>query len=115
MKAETEKILRYVGLCKRAGGVVRGAESIEKILHRKPAPVCVIIAADASGRTVTEMQRKCENAGVLWAQTDADKYDLAKTIGATSPCAAVAVMAGKGPARVVAEMLRQPQSNPVLL
>lgn len=103
---DTEKLLRYVGLCKRAGGVVRGSELIEKSLHKAPHPVCVLISADASERTTEQLQNKCAAAGVHCVTIEADKYTLAHTVGATSPCAALALLPGKGPAGVVAEMVR---------
>ena len=103
---DTEKLLRYVGLCKRAGGIVRGADLIEKSLRKTPAPVCVLLASDASERTVKQTTDKCKTAGVPCVTIGADKFDLAHAVGATSPCAAAAVLAGKGPAGVVAEMVR---------
>ena len=98
---DTQKILRYVGLCRRAGGVVRGADVIAKSLSRA---ACVLIASDASERTVKQTTDKCKNAGVLCVTIGADKYDLAHAVGASSPCAAVAVLAGKGPADAVKAM-----------
>ncbi|MBE6615399.1 MAG: 50S ribosomal protein L7ae [Ruminococcaceae bacterium] len=98
---DTQKILRYVGLCRRAGGVVRGADVIAKSLSRA---ACVLIASDASERTVKQTTDKCKTAGVLCVTIGADKYDLAHAVGASSPCAAVAVLAGKGPADAVKAM-----------
>lgn len=98
---DTQKILRYVGLCRRAGGVVRGADVIAKSLSRA---VCVLIASDASERTIKQTTDKCKTAGVLCVTIGADKYDLAHAVGASSPCAAVAVLAGKGPADAVKAM-----------
>ncbi len=104
---DTEKLLRYVGLCKRAGGIVRGTDLIEKALRKNPSPVCVLLAADASERTGKQITDKCNTAGVLCVTIEADKYDLAHAVGATSPCAAVAVLNGKGPAGAVADMVRE--------
>lgn len=98
---DTQKILRYVGLCRRAGGVVRGADVIAKSLS---GAACVLIASDASERTVKQTTDKCKTAGVLCVTIGADKYDLAHAVGASSPCAAVAVLAGKGPADAVKAM-----------
>ncbi len=102
---DTEKLLRYVGLCKRAGGVVRGAEIIEKSLGKKPAVACVLLASDASARTTEQLVRKCETAGVLCRKVGADMFDLAKAVGASSPCAALAILTGKGPADMVKTMI----------
>ena len=106
-QTDTEKLLRYVGLCKRAGGVVRGADLIEKTLHKTPAPTCVLLASDASERTAKQTADKCKTAGVLCVTLEADKYDLGHAVGATSPCAAVAVLAGKGPSGMVADMVKE--------
>lgn len=101
---DTQKLLRYVGLCRRAGGVVRGADVIAKSLSKT---VCVLIAADASERTVKQTTDKCRSAGVPCVTIGADKYDLAHAVGAASPCAAVAVLAGKGPADYVKAMVTE--------
>ncbi|MBQ8402731.1 MAG: ribosomal L7Ae/L30e/S12e/Gadd45 family protein [Clostridia bacterium] len=106
-QTETEKLLRYVGLCKRAGGIVRGADLIEKSLRKRPAPVCVLLASDASGRTAKQTTDKCRTAGVLCVTVGADKFDLAHAVGASSPCAAVALLAGKGPAEAAADLVRE--------
>ena len=100
---DTEKLLRYVGLCKRAGGVVRGADLIAKNL---PKTACVLLASDASERTAKQITDKCRSAGVLCVTIGADKYDLAYAVGAVSPCAAAAILTGKGPAGMVAELAR---------
>lgn len=106
MALDTEKLLRYVGLCKRAGSVVRGSELIEKALHKAPHPTCVLLANDASERTTKQLRDKCATAGVPCVTIEADKYTIAHTVGATSPCAAVALLPGKGPAGVVADMVK---------
>ncbi|MBR4961029.1 MAG: ribosomal L7Ae/L30e/S12e/Gadd45 family protein [Clostridia bacterium] len=105
---DTQKLLRYVGLCKRAGGVVRGADVIAKSLAKT---VCVLIASDASERTVKQTTDKCRNAGVPCVTIGADKYDLAHAVGASSPCAAVAVLAGKGPADAVKAMITEENAD----
>jgi len=105
---DTQKLLRYVGLCKRAGGVVRGADVIAKSLAKT---VCVLIAADASERTVKQTADKCRSAGVPCVTIGADKYDLAHAVGASSPCAAVAVLAGKGPADAVKAMIAEENAD----
>jgi ribosomal protein L7Ae-like RNA K-turn-binding protein len=99
---DTTKLLRYVGLCRRAGGVVRGADVIAGSL---PKSACVLIASDASERTVKQTTDKCRSAGVPCVIIGADKYDLAHAIGASSPCAAVCVLKGKGPANAVRSMV----------
>ena len=105
---DTQKLLRYVGLCKRAGGVVRGADVIAKSLSKT---VCVLLASDASERTAKQTADKCRSAGVPCVTIGADKYDLAHAVGATSPCAAVAVLAGKGPADAVKAMITEENAD----
>jgi len=99
------KLLRYVGLCRRAGGTLRGAELIEKALGKANRPLCVLLASDASERTVRQMCAKCTAAGVPCIPLPADKYTLGHTVGAQSPCAALAILPGKGPADQVLRML----------
>lgn len=112
MMPDTEKLLRYVGLCRRAGGVIRGAELIEKSLHKSPKPVCVLLSSDASERTTKQMHDKCNSANVPCVTIPADKYTLAHTIGATSPCAALAILPGKGPANIVRTMATAEPTQP---
>ena len=101
---DTQKLLRYLGLCKRAGGVVRGADVIAKSL---PKTACVLLASDASERTVKQTADKCRSAGVLCVTIGVDKYDLAHAVGAASPCAAIAVLKGKGPAEQLRKMISE--------
>lgn len=110
---DMEKLLRYVGLCKRAGGTVQGTERIEKALHQNPRPACVLVATDASERTTKQIYDKCKTAGVPCVTLAADQYTLAHTVGATAPCAALALLSGKGPANAVAAML--PTANPTAM
>ena len=105
---DTVKLLRYVGLCRRAGGVVRGADVIAASLKKS---ACVLIASDASERTVKQITDKCRSAGVPCVTIGADKYDLAHAVGAASPCAAVAVLAGKGPANAVKTMIHEENAD----
>ena len=105
---DTQKLLRYTGLCRRAGGVVRGADVIAKSMSKA---ACVLIAADASERTVKQTTDKCSSAGVPCVTVGVDKYDLAHAVGASSPCAAVAVLNGKGPAEMVRQMVLAETEN----
>jgi len=104
-------LLRYVGLCKRAGGTLRGAELIEKALRKNPPPVCVILASDASDRTVGQIAGKCSAAKVPCRTVPADKYTLAHTVGASSPCAALAILPGRGPAGEVLRLLETAEKS----
>jgi len=104
---DTTKLMRYLGLCRRAGGIVRGTELIEKSLRRSPKPVLVLLASDASPRTTKQITDKCRYAAVpLWT-VEPDKFALAACAGASSPCAALAVLAGKGPADAILALYRE--------
>jgi len=100
MTKEEQKFVRYLGLCRRAGGVIRGGDTILRAVRSEnPArrPALVLIASNASERTVKQLADKCRYYSVPFYKCAADSFRLAEITGHTSPCAALGFLAGRGP------------------
>ena len=96
-------IKNYIGLCKAAGGVIAGSDLVLKAVRGGKA-VCVIIAKDASPRTVKQITDKCTFYNVVHAVTEEDSYELGRLIGKSAPCAVLG-LTGKGPADAVVRLV----------
>jgi len=59
-----ERMLDQVGLARRAGRLVMGAEEVSKALARSAVPI-VLLAEDASERTARQVAKAAEAASVL--------------------------------------------------
>ncbi len=104
MTHEEQNFARYLGLCRRAGGVIRGGETILRSVRSESTakkPALVLIASDASDRTAKQLADKCRYYAVPCYRTTADSYRLAEMTGFTSPCAALGVLRGKGPSEAL--------------
>ena len=104
MTKEEQNFTRYLGLCRRAGGVIRGGETILRSVRTDSTakrPSLVLIASDASDRTAKQLADKCRYYKVPCYKTPADSYRLAEITGFTSPCAALGVLRGKGPSEAL--------------
>lgn len=104
MTREEQNFARYLGLCKRAGGVIRGGETILRAVRSDSAgkrPVLVLIASDASDRTAKQLADKCRYYSVPCFRCDADSFRLAEITGFTSPCAALGLLKGRGPSEAL--------------
>ncbi|MBR5447632.1 MAG: hypothetical protein IKV40_04335 [Clostridia bacterium] len=107
MDAQTLKILSLSGLCRRAGGVVPGADAVITALQRKsPRPAAVIMSGSASDRTKKQITDKTASAGVPLIIIEADAYDIGEKLGIISSCAVYALM-GKGPSVNILKMARE--------
>jgi ribosomal protein L7Ae-like RNA K-turn-binding protein len=96
-------IKNYIGLCKAAGGVIAGSDLVLNSI-RSGKVVCVLIAKDASPRTLKQITDKCTFYNIKHASIESDSYDLGKMIGKSAPCAVLG-LTGKGPADAVIRML----------
>ncbi len=106
----TDKIISYIGLCRAAGGVVTGFDSILGEIRRARA-VFVLIARDASERTKKQITDKCEYYKVKYFLAGLTSEELAQIIGKKSSCAAAA-FTGRGPCKPLLEKLEEnPHGN----
>ncbi|MBE6569510.1 MAG: hypothetical protein E7658_04750 [Ruminococcaceae bacterium] len=109
MTREEQNFARYLGLCRRAGGVVRGGETILRAVRSESAakkPALVLIASDASDRTAKQLADKCRYYKVPCCRTAADSFRLAEITGFTSPCAALGVLRGRGPSQALHDVCK---------
>lgn len=107
MDAMTQKILSLSGLCRRAGGVVPGADAVIAAVQRKsPRPVAVVMSDSASDRTKKQITDKTANAGIPLIIIQADTYDIGEKLGIISSCAVYA-LTGKGPAVQILQIARE--------
>ena len=96
-------IRNYIGLCKAAGGVIAGSDLVLKAVRAKKA-VCVLIASDASLRTVKQLTDKCTFYGVKYSVLETDSFELGRMIGKSAPCVVIG-LTGRGPADAVSKLL----------
>lgn len=99
MDISTSKILSLAGLCRRAGGVIPGADAVISAIRRggKGAPKAVVLSSSASDRTKKQITDKAESHGIPLLIIDADAYEIGERLGIISSCAVLA-LTGKGPA-----------------
>lgn len=88
-------INRFIGLCMAAGGVKVGFDLILGEIRSGRAKF-VIIANDASDRTVKQLTDKCKFYGIKYFRTEYSGVEIADMIGKRAVCAAAA-FTGKGP------------------
>ncbi len=98
-KSIEQKILSLSGLCRRAGGVVPGADAVISAIKRggKGKPMAVIMSNAASDRTKKQVTDKTTHADIPLILLDSDAYDIGEKLGIISSCAVYA-LTGKGPA-----------------
>ena len=106
------KLMSLAGLCRRAGGVVPGADAVISQIQRggKAKTKCVILSSHATDRTKKQITDKCSNADVPLFVIDADPFDLGEKLGLKSSLAVFA-LTGKGPSAGVVEIARQISEN----
>ena len=92
-------IERYIGLCKAAGGVVTGFDTVLTEVRRGRAEF-VLIAADASDRTKKQLTDKCKYYNTKYFIKSYNSAAIAHMLGKNSPCAAACFMK-KGPWKAV--------------
>lgn len=96
-------IKNYIGLCKAAGGVIAGSDLVLNAV-RGGKVVCVLIAKDASQRTLKQITDKCTFYNIKHTSVESDSLELGKMIGKSAPCAVIG-LTGKGPADAVIRLL----------
>ena len=93
---DAKRILSLAGLCRRAGGVVPGADSVISALKRGATPKAVFVSAEASERTKKQICDKTNYKNVPMMIIDASPDEIGHALGLVSPCAVFGVTA-KGP------------------
>ena len=96
-----------------AGGVKVGFDLVLGEVRSGRAKL-LIIASDASERTVKQLTDKCKFYGVKYYISDQSSTDIADMIGKRSSCAAAAIL-GKGPWKSVLEHIEAETSADISL
>ena len=87
----SENLLRAVGLCRKAGRLIAGTDAVCDALAEKKKPFAVFCAEDNAENTAKRLSDKCRFYGVRLVVLPAPGEALARAIGKTGRCAAVAV------------------------
>lgn len=93
----------YIGLCRAAGGVIFGSDLTLKAVRSGKA-VCVLLAKDASLRTLKQISDKCAFYNVKCGSVAMNSDELGRLLGKSAPCAVIGLN-GKGPAEAVVRLL----------
>ena len=104
MMENKEKLEKYIGLCRAAGGAVVGFDLILGEIRGGRAKI-VLISSDASDRTKKQLTDKCTFYSVPHVITEFDAESLGRIIG-KSACAAIALN-GRGCWAKVAEYYKE--------
>ncbi len=90
---DTKRILSLAGLCRRAGGVIPGADSVLGAMRMKGAkfPSLIVLSEAASDRTKKQITDKASYYMIPLAVIDADPDTVGRALGLYSPCAVFGV------------------------
>ena len=86
-----ERVLRAVGLCRKAQKLVIGTDAVCEAISGRQKPFAVFAASDNSENTDKKLRDKCGFYGVELIPLPATGERLAHAIGKGARCAAVAV------------------------
>ncbi len=103
---------RYLGLCRRAGGVIRGGDTLLAAIRSPKKPAAVLLSADISARSEKQYTDKANTYGVPVCKTTWSSEELAHLLGYVSPAAAVGLANGKGPTAALIKALRASDDAP---
>ena len=88
---KTDKILTYLGLAAAKRSTVLGTDLVLKEIRKLKRPFCVLLASDASERTVKQITDKCAYYSVHLINMPCDMETLGRRVGKISPTACVAL------------------------
>ena len=103
---------RYFGLCRRAGGVIRGGDTLMAAIRSPKKPAAVLLASDISARSEKQYADKAKTYGVPVYKTAWTSEALAHLLGYVSPAAAIGLVTGKGPVPALIKALAQTPDTP---
>lgn len=83
-----DRILSFLGLCRRAKKLVIGAETAEKSV-REGKSLLVLYASDAAPNSLKRVRRACGEQGVAVRQLHCDKQALSLALGRLSAVVSV--------------------------
>ncbi len=95
-----DKLLNFLGLCRRAGKLITGNDMVIDAVRGGGAEL-VLTASDISPNTEKKIKKTCGEYGVELIKIDRDKDEISQAIGRF---AAVAAITDTGFARNVAKL-----------
>lgn len=87
-----DRLLGFLGLCRRAGRVVCGTPQVCEALRGKEKPALVLYAADVSASTGKRIRSKSDFYGVAVRALPVGGAELAHALGKSGNLAACAVL-----------------------
>ncbi len=87
-----EKLLRFLGLAKKAGKVVMGTDLVCRACRERKKPSLVLLASGVSPATEKKVTDKCSFYSVALEKIPASADELADALGKLGSIAVVAVM-----------------------
>ena len=87
----TERLLTFLGLCRRAGKTVHGTPLVCTALATKKPPCLVVMSLGASAATQKKLMSKCSFYKVPLIAIESSTESLAHAVGKTGDMAAVGV------------------------
>lgn len=101
----TEQLLSFIGLMKRAGALIPGAENIYDASREGSRVRLILLASDAGANTRKGLQNAKEECSAPLLELDCSKAELGAVLG-QNECAAAAI-SETGFARALCEKLGQ--------
>ena len=98
-----DRLLSFLGLCKRAGALVSGAETVTKTIVEGKARLA-LYAADAAPNSLKAVRRAADEAKIPLLELDRSKEELSFALG--KHCGIVCVT-DKGFADKILELIRR--------
>lgn len=98
-------LARYLGLCRRAGGVIRGGDTLLAAIRSPKKPAAILLTADISARSEKQYADKAASYNVPIYKTAWTGVQLAQLLGYTSPAAAIGLINGRGPVAILTAQL----------
>ena len=83
-----DKLLNFLGLCRRAGKLTTGFDAVEETVVKGEARL-VIIAGDASKNTEKKLLKTCEAYNVKLIKLNRSKEELSSAVGRFTAAASV--------------------------
>ena len=100
-----EQLMRFLGLCRRAGRLIWGADSVNKAIRERKA-LLVLCTADLSANSARDIAYAAQQAGVPLCTLNGAKEELGFAIGKV--CGVICVT-DKGFADKILTMLHEEQ------
>ncbi len=75
-----DRLLSFLGLCKRAGFLISGAETVTKAVNDNKA-LLVLYATDVSENSIKGVKKAADTAGIPILMIDRSKEELSFALG----------------------------------